>query len=141
MRFMKRLMRYLVFWAISLPLIYVFALPPVAAHLQTKLRSQQYSACQKELRDQRLIGTPTGILREEEARDYCRCVSDALILDRNVLLTLAGGNASQQLHDAMKPAVDACNDGLKQRMNAVIQTLPKPRSVRGKDGVETVYFN
>ena len=138
---MRWLKRSLLFWALTLPLFYLFLLPWLLTKLEAKARNDSFASCQTHLTEEHLAHVPTAVLTDADAATYCHCVSDIITITRADLVELAQKKQPARLTSAMKPVVDACNATLQAGMNARINTGAQPRSTFGPDGTETVHFN
>lgn len=137
---MRLLIRILIFWAIALPIFYLFGLPWLTGVLTRKTRVQNYEACYANLEKQGLVGTPASLLKKEMAEHYCHCATDGLTFSRRDLFDLALRRPPTDLTAKMEPVVQACNEELAQQLNAVINDAPAPRITKAPDGTDTVHI-
>lgn len=138
---MRWVWRSLLFWAVSLPLFFIFGLPVVLDKVNDKARVQSFTQCQEHLQSQGMAGTPTALLKPAEADQYCHCVSDPITLMKEDLPNLLQKKPPERLNAAMKPVVEACNAALTQSINDAARALPQPRTVVEPDGTEIIHFN
>ena len=128
---MRWLWRTLLFWAVVAPLFYFFGLPYLMSELQSKAQLASYADCERQLKEQGLLGGKLAILEAPDAEDYCHCVSQTVLLDKSDLPALLRHETPERLHDAMQPKIALCNQQLKAHLAAaaqlrqpVIETLP-----------------
>lgn len=138
---MRWLIRMALFWAVSLPLFYLFALPFLLGQLSAKAQTQGYAACLVQLREQGLTESPIAPLRPIDGQNYCHCVTDGLQFTRADLPELVQHQTPARLTEVQKPVIEACNAALQAAMNETIRQAPATSSTFDADGTETIHFN
>lgn len=138
---MRWLLRALIFWVVCAPLFYFFGLPLLMNSLQTKSRTENYTACIRHLQEEHLANVPSSLLSPQQADEYCHCISDTITLTQEDLFDIVQKKQPQRLEAAMKPIVDSCNETLQSTLNRAINSGTAPRSTYDPNGTETVHFN
>lgn len=134
---MRWIMRFVITWAIILPLGYFFGLPYVAEHLQAQTRSETLTQCAKQLTDQGLMGVANAAITPEQGDQYCHCLADPLAFTRADIMELvkqrlAGGETKPpaRLEAQVKAQVEACNPQLQQAIMQKYGTAaPQPIAI------------
>lgn len=98
---MRWLLRLLLYWAVTLPLFYFVALPPLMTMLDKKARAQNYEHCL-----QQLAAIP---ITQPAAGKYCHCVMDGLTFTYKDLIDMLGGREPAQLTAQVDTAAKKCN--------------------------------
>jgi len=134
---MRYLVRLLLFSLVLAPVSYLFGLPFLVTKLEEKMRVDQYVQCEAHLKKEGLAT----ILKTEQMNSYCRCVSDAVKLQKSDIKDMVLRKPPQALYSTMRPAIDACNAGLQKSIGTTRENLPKPRTVTKPDGTQIIHFN
>lgn len=140
-KFMRWVLRSLLFWVISLPVFYLFGLPYLLTKLSDRARLESFVQCQTHLKEERIAYVPTALMKVDRADQYCHCVSDPITLTRADLFELARKKQAERLNNAMKPVIEACNSALQDDMSKAISAGAPTHSTFDENGVETVHFN
>jgi hypothetical protein len=116
---MRWLRRSLIFWAISMPLFYVFGLPYMLNMLSAKARNEGYTQCSNHMKNEGLVGNANSPIKPEQGEKYCRCLSDGLIFTKNDLLDMVQKKPPVALTALAQSLSDTCNHELQKTINAL----------------------
>lgn len=110
----RYLLRTLLFWAISLPLFYLFGLPLLMDKLSAKARSESYAQCSEQLKQPNMAGA----VPSDKADSYCHCVSDGL--------TFTQADLRDAISKKPPAAITALQTSLVEKCNRELQQPPQP---------------
>lgn len=113
---MRWLIRFLVFWAISAPLFYIFGLPALLDFISKKAQTEGYTQCITLMTNEKRIGSPNSPLTQMQGETYCKCVSSSLIFSQNDLLDVAQKKPPTALTALAKTLSEKCNRELQQSL-------------------------
>jgi hypothetical protein len=125
---MRKLIKMLVFWAISLPLFYLFGLPFALEKLSTKVQRDSFAQCQKQLATEGMVGALNSPLRPDQAEHYCHCVSDKLTFTQADLMDAVKKQPPKALTAQAELLASECQVTLRALMGIVAPppTAPAP---------------
>jgi hypothetical protein len=129
---MRWLRRSLLFWAISVPIFYLFILPFLMDQLAKKAQDQAYTGCKQQLIDQGLTGSTNSPITAPQSEKYCHCVSDGLILTKKDVFDLVQHKPATDLNTLAQAVADTCTAELHKEMfngndpAAAIENGPAP---------------
>ena len=123
---MRWLVRSLLFWAISMPLFYLYGLPMLLDMLSKKAQGDGYTQCTAQLTKEGLSGKWDSPLTPARGEKYCHCVSDGLILTKNDVFDLVRHQPAAGLTALSKGLVDRCNDALQNELSAPAPAAAPP---------------
>jgi len=106
----------LIFWAICLPLFYLFGLPYLIDMLSKKAQTQSYEQCLAQLKNDGTAGGLNSPLTAFQGEKYCHCVSDRLIFTKNDVLDMVQKKQPAALNALAQTLADGCNVEMKQMM-------------------------
>jgi hypothetical protein len=113
---MRWLRRSLLFWAISMPLFYLFGLPALLDMLTTKARNEGYTQCSTQMKSEGLVGSANSPVTPDQGEKYCRCLSDGLIFSKNDLFDMVQKKPPAALTALAQSLADSCNRDLQHMM-------------------------
>lgn len=123
---MRWLVRLLLFWAIAIPLAYLFGIPALTDYMTKKIRTQGYEQCIATLTKEGTLGKPDSLLSQQQGEHYCHCVSDNLIFTKADLFDMVPKNTSEigkpkqpgPLTALAKTIADRCTADLQKTLMA-----------------------
>ena len=142
---MRKWVKFLVLWAISGTLSYVYGIPYAIEYMQPKTREQAYTQCVSQLRSQGMIGLETSALTPSQGDEYCHCMADPLLFTRDDLFDMAKQKPPAHLTEQAKSQNTECNKTLEENLShnqpiaPASPPTPAARDIQ-PDGTEVVHF-
>lgn len=121
---MRWLLRFILFWAISAPLLYIFGLPALLDLLSKKAQNEGYTQCITLMTNEKRIGSPNSPLTQAQGETYCKCVSGGLIFTQGDLFDVVEKKPPQALTALAKSLAEKCNRDLQQSLGFLPPTEP-----------------
>ena len=121
---MRLLIRMLLFWAITTPLFYLFALPALIDMLSKKAQTQAYEQCITKLKNDGTAGSANSPLTSFQGEKHCHCISDRLIFTKNDVLDIVQKKSPAALNAMAQSLSDSCSTELKQMMGLPVPPAP-----------------
>ncbi|MES2984092.1 MAG: hypothetical protein V4735_02770 [Pseudomonadota bacterium] len=123
---MRWLWRSLAFWAVSLPLFYLFGLPMLLDQLSAKATREGYGQCITQMRAEGLLGGANSPFPPERIDQYCHCVSDGLIFTKPDLFDMVQKRPPAALTALASAKAATCNASLEQSVGMGAATVGAP---------------
>ncbi len=127
---MRWLLRYVLFWLIVGPLLYLFGLPILLDYLSKKSQVEAYDQCQTYLGKEGVNAASASPISPDRAEKYCHCVSDGLILTKNDVFDLVHHRPAAALNTLAQDKADTCNTALMHELSA-----PAPQAAPDASGL------
>lgn len=113
---MRWLLRFIMFWAITGPLFYIFGIPFMLDMLTKKTRNDAYNQCITTMTNEKQIGSPNSPLSEAQGQGYCYCVSGSLIFTKTDLFDVVQKRQPAALSTLARTQAERCNRELQQSL-------------------------
>ena len=113
---MRWLIRFMLFWAILVPLFYFFGLPMLLEFMNKKVKTDGYTQCITLMNNEKRMGSPNSPLTQTQGETYCKCVSSSLIFTRSDLFEIAQKKPPTALTALANSLNEKCNRELQQSL-------------------------
>ena len=124
---MRWLKRSLIFWAISLPLFYLFGLPYLLDMLSKKAGEDSFAQCIAQMRTEGLLGGANSPFTPPMIDAYCHCVSSGLTFTKADLFDMVNKRPPAALTALANAKAQTCNATLENApANAAAPAAPTP---------------
>ncbi len=121
---MRWLIRLLLFWAISLPLFYMFGLPAALDMLSNKARTEAFSQCTNDMRAKGMVGSANSPVNPVQGEIFCHCVSDSLEINRSDLMAIVRKQPPAHLNAMIDALSKKCHHELQQMLGFLPPDTP-----------------
>lgn len=113
---MRWLFRFMMFWAISAPLFYLFGLPFLLDMLTKKTKNEAYTQCITLMTNEKQMGSPNSPLTQAQGEGYCVCTSNNLIFTKADLFDVVQKRQPATLSALAQSQAERCNRELQQSL-------------------------
>ena len=113
---MRKLVKFLIVWAIFGSLFYVFGVPFALEKISAKTQAQSYEQCINHMKSEGLMGSANSPITADQAIAHCRCVSAGLTLTKADLLDVAQRKPPALLTIQAQHQSNECNGKLHRAM-------------------------
>jgi len=121
---MRWLIRLLLFWAISMPLFYLFGLPAALDMLSNKARTQGFGQCIADMTSKGMIGSANSPVNAVQGEIFCHCMSDSLEISQTDLIAIVRKQPPAQLNAMIDALSKKCHHDLQQMMGFLPPEAP-----------------